>query len=233
MERLLIVHSSEIYAMSLARQLKASFHVQICTDGIRACQLIGAFQPDILIIHTALPRKDALSVLREMPHRPRLILATTNFLDDRQERRLLALGVQQLMLMPTVSSLVLCLTSLMEDLQRSGKKRSIQQLTAIHLHIMNFQPDLDGYKQLHLGLPLLFSDPRQVLSKQLYPEIAQAMGVSDGRTVEHSIRKAIYNAWKIRDPMVWDRYFPPNTGCPSNKQFLLRLVEILQKESVL
>lgn len=235
MDRLLIVHSSEIYATSLARRLSGSYDVRICTDGTLACEQIGIFQPDILILHTALPRKDALSILREMPHTPDLILATTNFLNDKQERRLLALGVQQIMLMPTVSSLVLCLDALIEDLRCHGNRRSAEQLTAMHLHILNFKPNLDGYQQLYLGLPMLVADPRQVLSKQLYPAIAQAMDVSDGRAVEHSIRKAIFNAWQVRDDMVWSKYFPPEANgkspCPSNKLFLLRLVELIRQET--
>lgn len=234
MGRLLISHSSEVYALALARRLEQTFDVRICCDGAQAPALLAAFQPDILILHTAMPRKDALSILRETPWIPPVIIATTNYLDDRQEKRLLSLGVQQILLMPTVSAVVLCLQTLLSHMDQREGRQDPMQLAAIHLHILNFQPHLDGYHQLCIGLPLCCENPRQPLTKQLYPAIAKAMDVSDWRSVEHSIRKAIFAAWQQRDDVVWGKYFPPDgqgqSPCPSNKQFISRLTEILLEE---
>lgn len=234
MRRLLIVNSSEVYALALARRLCGDFDVRICTDGALAPAILGDFQPDILILHTAMPRKDSLSILREMPAQPSVIIATTNHLDSRQERRLLALGVQQILLMPTVSAVVLCLQSVLSDLDQRDSQHSAAQLTAMHLHILNFQTHLDGYHQLCVGLPMGVQNPRQPLTKELYPAIAKILGVSDWRAVEHSIRKAIFRAWQQRDDVVWGKYFPPDAQgripCPSNKQFISRLIQMLSQE---
>lgn len=236
MDRVLIVHSSQVYASTLARRLGHDFDVRICTDGFLAPAMLDAFTPEILILHTAMPRKDSLSILQQMPYKPRVILVTTNHLDNRQERRLLALGVQQILLMPSVSSVVLCLQSLLSDLQQDSLYTT-EQLAMMHLHILNFQTHLDGYHQLCVGLPMALQNPRQTLTKQLYPAIARELEVSDWRAVEHSIRKAICNAWQQRDDVVWSKYFPPDTHgkipCPSNKQFISRLAQMLQQEQAI
>ena len=234
MRRLLISHSSEVYALALARRLENEFDVRICCDGAQTPALLDTFQPDILILHTAMPRKDALSILRETPWTPPVIIATTNYLDDRQERRLLSLGVQQLLLMPTVSSVVLCLQTLLSHADQQKGRQDPHQLAAIHLHILNFQTHLDGYHQLCVGLPLCCESPRQPLTKQLYPDIAKALDISDWRAVEHSIRKAIFSAWQQRDDVVWSKYFPQDRQKqslpPSNKQFISRLTQMLLEE---
>jgi len=234
MRRLLIIHSSEVYALSLARRLGSEFDVRICCDGALAPAMLGAFQPDILILHTAMPRKDSLCILREMPCSPAVIIATTNHQDIRQERRLLSLGVQQTLLMPTVSAVVLCLQSVLSDLDRNSGRQNLRQLAAIHLHVLNFQTHLDGYHQLCVGIPLACENPRQPLTKELYPAIAKALNVSDWRAVEHSVRKAIFAAWQQRDDVVWGKYFPPDSQgripCPSNKQFISRLTQMLLEE---
>ena len=234
MRRLLISHSSEVYALALARRVGSEFDVRICCDGAQAPALLNAFQPEILILHTSMPRKDALSILRETPWTPPVIIATTNHLDDRQEKRLLSLGVQQILLMPTVSAVALCLQTLLSQKDQGEDRLDPQQFAAIHLHILNFQVHLDGYHQLCVGLPLCCENPRQPLTKQLYPAIAKALNVSDWRAVEHSIRKAIFTAWQQRDDVVWSKYFPPDghgqSPCPSNKQFISRLTEMLLEE---
>ena len=70
--------------------------------------------------------------------------------------------------------------------------------------------------------------------KQLYPDIAKALDISDWRAVEHSIRKAIFSAWQQRDDVVWSKYFPQDRQTqslpPSNKQFISRLTQMLLDE---
>ena len=70
------------------------------------------------------------------------------------------------------------------------------------------------------------------LSKELYPAIAERVDVPDARSVEHSIRKAIAAAWLHHDRIIWSKYFPPlpdgSTPCPTNKEFISRITEMLE-----
>lgn len=234
MERLLIAHSSEAYAQALAQQLGNRFSIQICTDGAFVNDVLDSFAPQILILHTAMPRKDALCILRQMARRPQVILALTNYLDPRQEQALMRLGVQQVLLMPTVATAAVCLCSLQAELSKDNPAKSLSHRCAAHLHLMHMPAHLVGFEQICTLIPLLQEDPRQPLGKVLYPAVAKVLSTSDGRAVERSIRNAIDTAFALCSRNVWCRYFPPdsqgNPVCPSNKQFLTRLLEILQEE---
>lgn len=234
MRRLLIVNSSEVYALSLARKLGNDFDIRICCDGAQACAMADAFSPEVLILHTAMPRKDGLSILQEISCRPALVIATTNHLDPQDERRLMAFGARKILLMPTAASVYLCIHSMLAEQTQNRFWHSVPYLTRLHLHILNFQPHLEGFAQLCAAIPMRLQEPNQPLTKQLYPAVAKIVGVSDGRAVEHSIRKSICAAWQQRDDLVWARYFPPDAAgqipCPSNNRFLSVLAQIIQQE---
>ena len=98
MPRLLIAHSSLAYAQALEQKLGKQFSIQICTDGASVNEAMDQLDPNILILHTAMPRMDALCILRQAVRRPPVILALTNYLDPRQEQSLMRLGVGQILL---------------------------------------------------------------------------------------------------------------------------------------
>ena len=64
---------------------------------------------------------------------------------------------------------------------------------------------------------------------------AKLCGSKDGRAVEHSVRNAICAAWEHRDMAIWRKYFRPGPKgkltCPSNKEFICRLAEMLSTGS--
>lgn len=235
MFRVLIAHSSEVYAVALKRRLDRDCRIHLCHDGPQTLSALDRFQPDILLLHAAMPRKDALSILRQSLFTPRMVLVTTNYLDGKILHQLQALGVQQILIMPSLATAGQYIRNALADLHSSSASQSLEYLTVMHLHRLRFGIHLDGYRQLRTGVPLLCRDPEQPLTKQLYPAIAEALDLLDWRAVERSIRKSIRQAWETRDNDVWASYFPPdefgNTPCPSNKQFLLRLAELVRKES--
>ena len=67
------------------------------------------------------------------------------------------------------------------------------------------------------------------MSKELYPAVGKVFGLADCRTVEHSVRKAITDAWAHRDPVVWEKYFPGAKKAPTNKVFISCMAEISEK----
>ena len=178
-----------------------------------------------VILNFYLPYKDGLTVLQESVYRPRVILAVTTYLSDYIQQRAADLGVQYIVRSPTVSSIGV---RLMDMLAATGPKADPESQMAVKLRILNFRTHLDGYRQLCVGVPIFAKDPGMRLSKELYPAIAVRMELPDPRTVEHSIRKSIADAFAYRDPTVWEQYFPDRNSPPTNKAFISRLAEMLE-----
>lgn len=226
--RLLIAHSSELFTDMLVRRLQNSMEVCVCHDGCQALELLQNFHPEAMVLDLHLPRKDGLTLLRQSRELPRTILGITGYCSLHVQRTAYALGVSQLLLMPTANSLVTGLTTLLQQARDPLRKPDVREQVRGFLQDLRVSSHLDGYKQLTVALPLFVADPHQGLSKELYPAVAEILGSGDWRTVERSIRTAIRNAWNNRDPAVWARYFPENTDCPNTKRFLCRLAEMIE-----
>lgn len=230
MYKLLIADSSEPYTDALRDIFQKEFELQICQDGETALELLSDFQPDILLLNLMLPYKDGLTVLQEAAFKPRVILAITPFLSNYVQKSAQELGVQYLTILPSVSSLRVRLMDLVTTTITSKEDLSAQ--TAVLLHSLSFTPHLDGYQQLCAAIPMYVRNPEIRLSKELYPRIAAQFQLSDPRTIEHSIRKAITSAWNRMDPVVWVKFFPADDSglpiCPTNKEFIARLAEFIE-----
>ena len=230
MYKLLIADSSEPYTDALRAVFEKEFDLQICQDGETALERLMEFQPDVLVLNLMLPFKDGLTVLQESAHKPGVILAITPFVNGYIQQVAEGLGVQYIMIMPTVNSLRVRLMDLIAT--TIAPKEDLNAQTAVLLHSLNFLTHLDGYQQLCIGIPIFATTPGMRLSKELYPQIAQHFHLPDARTVEHSIRKAIASAWVRKDPTVWAKFFPPDASgeipCPTNKEFIAHIAEHLE-----
>lgn len=231
MKRLLIADSSEPFTTALMDTFQYEFETRVCEDGETALELLLSFRPDLFILNLQLPYKDGLTVLQEAAFHPQIILATTSYLSPYVERTAANLGVSYTMITPSVNALRVRLMDMIYHSKACCGSENLLAETATHLHILNFPTHLDGYRQLCVAIPLFCTDPNQRLTKELYPEIALQCGSKDGRSVEHSIRKAIQSAWKERNRTVWEKYFiaasKENADCPTNKEFISRIAEIL------
>ncbi|MBR5022019.1 MAG: hypothetical protein IKY18_02290 [Oscillospiraceae bacterium] len=221
MLKLLVADMSEEFTGAVEKALHNEFEMKICYDGETALELLHYFKPDVLIIHILLPFKDGLTVLQESTHRPRVVIALAHYLPPYAEKRALELGVQYLLFSPTVETLRVRLMDLVAETQPREETRA-----AVHLHTLGFRTNLDGYRQLCEGIPIFAQNPGMLLSKELYPAIGEIFSLPDCRTVEHSIRKAITDAWSRRNPIIWEKYFPGATEAPTNKVFISKLAEL-------
>lgn len=230
MYKLLIADPSEPYTDALAEIFCHEFALKICHDGETALQTLLSFVPDILVLNLQLPYKDGLTLLQQSAHRPRVVLAVTPFVDSYVAQAAADVGIQYLMIMPTVEALRVRLMDMVTTMMMPKKDPASQIL--VHLHSLNFHTHLDGYHQLRVGIPIFAQNPNIRLGKELYPAIAAHFNLPDPRTVEHSIRNAIENAWRHRDPAVWAKYFPSEADgtirCPSNKSFIIGIAEKLE-----
>ena len=223
MLKLLVADMSQEFTDAVENVLRNEFEMKICHDGETALELLHHFKPDVLIMHLLLPFKDGLTVLQETTYRPRVILATTHYLPPYAEKRAMDLGIQYILFSPTVNTLRVRLMDMIAETQPQEDPR-----VAVHLHTLGFRTNLDGYRQLCQGIPIFAQNPGMLLSKELYPAIGEIFSLPDCRTVEHSIRKAITDAWTRRNAVVWEKYFPGAIEAPTNKVFISKLAEILQ-----
>ena len=234
MQKLLIADGSSIFSSVLANALQDRFQITVCADGKTALELLQKEQPDALILNLMLPHTDGLTVLQKSAFHPRVILAITMHLSSYVEQSIAALGIDYTMVCPSVEAVVTRLDDLTRQSSLPAESIDLHALTKYHLHILNMPTHLDGYRQLCLALPMFTENPQQLLTKELYPEVAKQWGSKDGRSVEHSIRKAIQAAWHQRDNALWRKYFAVNhqghIPCPTNKEFICRLAEILRTE---
>lgn len=221
MLKLLVADMSPEFTNAVENALKDEFDLQICHDGETALELLQSFAPDALILSLQLPFKDGLTVLQESAHKPRVILAVANYLPRYAEKRALELGIQYVLFMPRINALRVRLLDMVAEIQPKEEAR-----VAVHLHTLGFRTNLDGYRQLCVGVPIYAASPGMLLSKELYPAIGEIFALPDSRTVEHSIRQAIEKAWDRRDPVVWKKYFPGADTAPANKEFISRLAEM-------
>ena len=230
MRRLLIADASEPFTDALTEVFRNEFELRICHDGEEALEALLSFQPDVLVLNLWLPFKDGLTVLQESAHRPGVILAISTYINTYIENRAGELGVQYIMPMPSVNAVRVRLMDMVATM--ALPKRDLSGQTVVLLHTLGFHTHLDGYRQLCIGIPLYARNPSISLSKELYPAVATELGLPDARAVERSIRNAIEDAWKHRDPAVWVKYFLPKPDgmipCPTNKAFLSHLAEMLE-----
>lgn len=231
MLKLLIADPSDGFTDGLVDIFKSDFIIETCQNGEIALELLQSFRPDTLILNLQLPYKDGLTLLQESAYQPPVILGVTPLVSNYTITRSVDMGIQYLLISPTIQSVRVRFLDLVATVGKS--KMALADQTVTHLHTLNFQTHLDGYRQLCLGIPVFAKTPGMRLSKELYPAIAEKFG-GDARTVEHSIRKSIESAWRHKDPLVWGKYFPPNDDgripCPSNKVFISRLAEMLTPE---
>lgn len=232
MRRILIVEQSDTLVRVMTRDFPAEDEIRCCTDGITALRMLTEFQPDVMVLNLSLPYKTGLDVLTESAYLPPHILVCSFVTNPYVTRMLGLLGVQCVLHMPTAGSIKRALAML--DDSRDRIRPDMRQLVTAHLRRLGIAPNLDGYKMLVVGLPLLFQDPTQPLVKEFYPAVACATGKESAAAVEKSIRDAIAKAWECRNDSVWEQYFPRNgrgkISNPSNSKFLKALVHCLQQE---
>ena len=235
MQKLLIADSSHIYADALTAALREQFEIRTCTDGQQLLALLPEYRPDILIVNLLLPHIDGITVLRTSSYHPPVVLAIAMYLSAFIQRSIAELGIDYTLIAPSVKTVISQLYTLLDSYAQPPASADLQTQITHHLRLLNIPGHVDGYRYLCFALPMLLENPQQFITKELYPAIAKNCDCRDGRNVEHSIRTAIRSAWLHRDNAIWRKYFTlgpqGSIPCPSNKEFLFRLAELLNEET--
>lgn len=227
MGKLLIAVRSDILAGSIARAMPSDWEVSICHDGSAAADLMRTQKIDALILELRLPCKDGLAVLKEcFPQLPPAILALTDYDPPYTINTAVSYGVSSVIQLPTT---VRTITQRITDI--AAAVATPPTLLSRHLDKLGIRSGRDGYRCMGIVIPVLKADPTLRLHKEVYPFAVEALGLSDVRCVERSIRCAVKEAWLQREASVWAYYFPPEkygTECPNNQTFLRRLAELIE-----
>ncbi|MBQ6851410.1 MAG: hypothetical protein IJO04_00030 [Oscillospiraceae bacterium] len=229
MYRLLIAEPDEPFISAATAALSGDFEIRICKDGETALELLLDFQPHVLVLNLSLPFKDGLTVLQESGYLPPVILAITTYLSPYIEQTCAAVGVGYLLLSPTVNALRVRIIDMFNRWKSNRTPADLQKQTALHLHILNFQTHRAGYRLLCQTIPLYYKNREQCLKTDLYPTVSKLCNASSPDAVERATRKLIEYAWDHRDPVIWAKYFPNCTDCPSNKVFFDILANMLEE----
>ncbi len=225
---MLIVDTDESFVSAVENVFAREFEVQTCRDGETALDLLVGFRPHVLILNLSLPYKDGLTVLQQSPYTPPVILAITNYVSTYIQRSCANLGVGYLLLSPKVSALRVRVMDMVNHYQSADSGMDLRAQTVLHLHILGFPTHPIGYPQLCEAIPLFFWNREQILNAEFYPTIAAICRSTNGMAVERSIRTLIEKAWNNRDAMIWEKYFPNCTKCPSNKAFIAAIASQLE-----
>ena len=96
------------------------------------------------------------------------------------------------------------------------------------LRNLGFSPRYAGYRLLESAIHLYNQDPRQGITKELYPALARKHGYSSISAVERAIRYSIRETWAHRTAPEWELLFPHAAKAPTNLAFIAVLAEELE-----
>lgn len=228
MHRLLIADSDEVLLMAAKQAFSAEFEVLTCQDGETALELLSSFQPYVLIINLLLPFKDGLTVLQEAERIPPVTIATTPIILPYIEQACWDLQIGYLMVQPSLNALQVQVISMVNHFDRQNTSKDLYAQTSEILYSMGFPRQRIGCKELIEVIPLYFQDRDQCLDSVLYAAVGKKFDRS-ATAVERAIRAVIGDAWEVRDKVVWRKYFPHHTECPSNKAFFDAIADHLKR----
>ena len=236
MRKLLIADSSEALCMVLTDALQNTYQIRTCQDGITALELLRIYEPDVLILDLLLPRLDGITLLQmaQQNERVPLTLATTLLVNDYVMESIDKYHVGYMMVKPCdTKALIMRVNDLAERLTDQSISYSDPKSRANDFLMELAVPTkLKGYGYIREAMFLMRNDFAQSITKELYPAVATAFGVS-ATQVERSIRNAIEISWKKRNRTIWKRYFDDaddDAAKPTNAEFVSRLAHCLEED---
>ena len=232
--KILIADAAKDFCGALGDALRGAYHVRSASDGVQALQLLRSFLPDILVLDLMLSGLDGITLLQKATDCGicPVVLATTRYISDYMLDAAQRLGVGYIMVKPCdVSAAISRIGDLSQRLNPPAftdpDPRTVISNALLRLGVST---KLRGYGYLRESILLMAQDPRQSVTKELYPAVGARFGAS-AMQVERSIRSAVNTAWNRQDRQVWQLYFAADdTGLiprPTNALLISRLADML------
>lgn len=237
MIKILVADKSEEFCRSLENELSPFYHVRVCWDGRNLLPLYHEFCPDIFVLDMEMPYIDGITVVRaiRLSGKNTDIIATTACIhSDYTLQSIINLGVKFILPRPCV--VVSVEMRIREAISiRQGRMESAFAVVDDLLLNMGLRMRLCGYDCVQAAMRILMEDKNKPVTKVIYPEVAEICG-GNAKRVERAIRNVITDAWKNRDDGLWRMFFSPDCNgeipCPSNSEFLARMVACLENRKV-
>ena len=231
--RILIADRNEAFRENLAELLGYRYTVLTCDDGPSAKALLRSAEPDILVLDLMLPNSDTLGLAREALSRSVEVYAFSGFISAQIQEQLLEMGVYGMLRTPCdIYQAETNIRAMAQRMPVTDRRRDEDKISEVLLRL-GIDAGWDGYSQLLVAMPIYIRDPKQPLNKVICAAVAKRFGLSGYRPVEYDIRRAITMACDTGDTDLWKELFPPELrnkrNIPSNKQFIARLWEYLQR----
>ena len=232
--KILIADPSEEFRFVLTRMLGKCYTVLSCGTGPQALELLRTEAPDLMVLDLMLSGFDGLTLLSTARSEgicpPSFV--TSAFFFDHIANALQRENVVYLMRKPCdMDVLISRIREVAEELSPQlffGLEP--RGLVMAALFELGIPAKRIGSGNCREAILMLKDDPNALLSKDIYPVLAQAQKVSAG-SIEKNIRDTITDAYQHRNDAVWVKYFPlaPNGQIPkpTNRVFLTTLAQVL------
>ena len=229
--KIMLADTSEAWMDALEDQLKCRHEVRRCCNGTDVIPLLLEYQPDLLVLELMMPGMDGLTILRAIRIcglSVRLLITSRVFTPYVMDV-LHSFGIIYALQKPCA---VCTAVSHINEMIRCDDAMSDADELDTLLLMLGFRMSLTGYHCLHEGICLMQGNPRQSITKELYPAIARKCGGSPQR-VERAIRNVIRDAWQCRNEHLWCAYFSRNREgkipLPSNGELIARLAAYMAR----
>lgn len=227
--KLLIAEGTEEFRLALMDALRGAYLVRTCDEGQETLQIVQQWKPDVMILDLMLPGLDGITLLQraaELGQRP-MVLATTSYQNPYILESLQRLGVGYVMIKPCdLRATIARLADLSQQIHTPVVAQPNPGVQISNLLLaLGFQTRHHGYAYLRAAILRMSEDPRQSITKELYPAVAREFG-TDQNSVERCMRTAIEKAWKLGDRKLWRLHFEQEER-PTNGEFIRRLSQNL------
>lgn len=230
MKKIMLALSSQTMGEILQEHLKGIFDVVFCQDADEAVDLLGTYQPDVLVLDLMLGGMDSISILQAARDTGACAkaVAVTNYVGNYTAERLEELNVFHLIKTPCdtrqLAGRIGDIALWEPDAERLGQRIQNTLIT------LGFKMNTENYRIIECAIRLYLQEPGQPLTNQLYPAVAKMCNGSVSQ-VEKAIRTAVESAWKNGNEKIWRLYFAARKNGklskPSNGDFLARMAMCL------
>lgn len=216
-------------------------------DGVKLLSKIKIERPDIILADVFMPNLDIFGVInslkeKEIKYKP-MVMAMSNFDNQRLEKELIDAGVDYYFLKPfdinIMAQRIIQLSGWRNEAKPLVVKDNVVSDTQLEImitdiiHQIGVPAHIKGYHYLREAIILSIknSDIINSVTKILYPTVAKKHGTTASR-VERAIRHAIEVAWDRGDLDVLNSYFgytiQNERGKPTNSEFIAMISDKLR-----
>ena len=214
-------------------------------DGSEGLKLIETKEDlyDVIILDLIMPKKDGMSVLRDMKAKNLIkkVIVLTSFNTQEIIREASELGISYFILKPfeltELEKRILECSSLNSydkktiDMKYNNLQVSITKI----LHELGVPSHIKGYQYIREGITVLYEHPEVIggITKELYPDIAKKFDTTVSR-VERAIRHAIEVSWNRGNWQLMEDIFGHSVDIdkakPTNSEFIVTVADKLRLE---